>query len=85
MTEQPIITAAVHTFPDGRMNPEGAARYTGLSTKSLAIMRSRGEGPPFHKLGRNVFYSQADLDSWIRRCRVTSTAQARAVRAGGAV
>ena len=69
---------SVRLLPDGRMNPQGASAYTGLSAKSLAIMRSRGEGPPFHKLGRYVFYKKADLDAWISRCRATSTAQARA-------
>lgn len=67
----------VVAFPDGRLNTDNAARFLGLSTKTLAIMRSSGTGPPFVKLGR-VFYFLDDLQAWIAESRrVRSSAQAR--------
>jgi hypothetical protein len=64
-------------FPDGRMSPESASIYLGLTVKTLATMRCRGTGPKFLKRGR-IFYFKADLDAWLDEAgRVTSTAQAR--------
>jgi len=66
-------------YPDGRLDTENAARFLGLSPKTLAIMRSTGSGPRFLKRGR-VFYFLDDLQSWIaERPRVRSAAQARFV------
>lgn len=56
-------------LPDGRMGTEDAARYTGLTVKTMAAMRSRREGPAYVKLGR-VTYFKSDLDEWIARQRV---------------
>jgi hypothetical protein len=64
-------------FPDGRMSPESASIYLGLTVKTLATMRCRGTGPKFLKRGR-IFYFKTDLDAWLDEAgRVTSTAQAR--------
>jgi hypothetical protein len=74
----PVIetnSEAVTVLPDGRMDTKNAARYVGLKEKTLAMMRSAGEGPRFVKRGR-VFYFQDDLDAWIQAGRATSTAQA---------
>lgn len=63
-------------YPDGRMNTESAARYLGLSTKTLAMMRCQGIGPKFIKRGR-VFYFIEDLNAWLNEGgRLSSTAQA---------
>ena len=62
-------------FPDGRMDVKNAAAYTGLSEKTLAMMRCEGTGPQFIKRGR-VFYFKEDLDAWLQADRVISTAQA---------
>ena len=64
----------VVVFPDGRLDTENAARFLGLSPKTLAIMRSTGAGPRFMKRGR-VFYfldDSAGLD-----CRAAPGAQLR--------
>lgn len=75
-----IQQLTVTTYPDGRLNTANAARYLGLSTKTLAMMRSAGTGPRFVKRGR-IFYFLDDLKAWIdSRPRVTSTAQARVMR-----
>lgn len=67
----------VSVLPDGRLDTTNAARFLGLSPKTLAIMRSAGEGPRFVKPGR-VFYYLEDLKAWMdEQPRVHSTAQAR--------
>lgn len=33
--------------------------------KSLEVIRTRGGGPAFNKIGRRVFYTPAQLDTWI--------------------
>jgi Helix-turn-helix domain len=64
-------------FPDGRLDTENAARYLGLSPKTLAMMRTAGTGPKFVKRGR-VFYYLEDLQAWVaEQPRVRSTSQAR--------
>jgi hypothetical protein len=72
-----IQSIRVVVYPDGRLDTENAGRYLGLSTKTLAMMRSAGNGPKFIKRGW-VFYFKDDLDAWLgQRPRVSSTAQAR--------
>ena len=84
---QPAATG-VRVFPDGRLTAEDAAKYCGLSYKTMALQRSAGSGPPFVKLGKAVFYRKDDLDSWMASCRVISTAEyktrTRRERLGGA-
>lgn len=73
----------VIAFPDGRLDTENAARYLGLSTKTLAMMRSAGTRPKFVKRGR-VFYFIDDLQEWLtEQPRLTTTAQARNPSAPG--
>jgi hypothetical protein len=75
-----VETVRVVAYPDGRLNTDNAARFLGLSTKTLAIMRSNGTGPRFMKRGR-VFYFLDDLQSWVKESkRVRSSAQARLIR-----
>jgi hypothetical protein len=77
MTQQQISPIQVVTYPDGRMNTKNASTYTGLSQKTLAMMRCNGNGPKFVKRGR-VFYFTADVDAWMNaNGRMTSTAQAK--------
>ena len=77
MTQQQISHIQVVTYPDGRMNTKNASTYTGLSEKTLAMMRCNGNGPKFIKRGR-VFYFMADVDAWMNaNGRMTSTAQAK--------
>lgn len=72
-----IQTVPVKMFPDGRLDTQNAALYLGLSQKTLAMMRTRGDGPRYIKRGR-VFYFRADLDLWlVADGRVSSTSQAR--------
>ncbi|MBK5960261.1 hypothetical protein CCR97_18940 [Rhodoplanes elegans] len=59
--------------------PAEAAAYTRRSVNTLAGWRSTGAGPTFCKLGGRIYYRRTDLDAWIESCRVTSTAEARAL------
>ena len=68
----------VVVLPDGRLDAKNAAAYVGLSVKTLAIKRSKGEGPNFIKRGR-VFYFRDDLDEWLESGRAVSTAQAASI------
>lgn len=72
-----IEQVKIVVFPDGRVDTENAARFLGLSPKTLAMMRTAGTGPKFVKRGR-VFYYLEDLKAWLaEQPRVRSTAQAR--------
>jgi predicted DNA-binding transcriptional regulator AlpA len=74
----------VFSFPDGRLDRANAALYTGFSVKTLAMHATAGTGPKFQKIGGRVFYRRGDLDAWLASFPpVTSTAEARALRALG--
>jgi hypothetical protein len=73
----------VRIYPDGRLDGRNASAYLGLSEKTLACMRSTGDGPEFIKLGKRCFYQRETLDSWVQSRRATSTADARAKRRAG--
>lgn len=76
MDTQHLVVVSVETLPDGRLNTKNAARYVGLSEKTMAMMRCAGTGPKFVKRGR-IFYFKGDLDAWLQAGRAGSTAQAR--------
>ena len=46
-----------------------AAEYLGLSSRTLDRYRVSGEGPVFHRFGRRVRYTRADLDAWAKARR----------------
>lgn len=54
----------IRVLPDGRLDTTNAALYCKLSSKTMAMMRSKGDGPKFVKMGR-VFYFKEDLDEWL--------------------
>lgn len=70
-----IKSLEVFVYPDGRMDRKNAARYVGLSVKTMAMHACRGTGPKYVKLGR-VFYFRHDLDAWIKSGETNSAAQA---------
>jgi hypothetical protein len=72
-----IYQKEIVMFPDGRLDVKNASSYLGLSEKTLAMMRCKGEGPKFVKRGR-IFYFREDLDGWLNaNGRFNSTAQAQ--------
>jgi predicted DNA-binding transcriptional regulator AlpA len=52
-----------------------AAKVLGLAPQTLMIMRLRGRGPRFVKLGRRVLYDPADLANWVEANKRTSTSE----------
>jgi hypothetical protein len=75
-------TKQISIFPDGRMDRNNAAAYSGFSAKTLAMHACAGTGPKFVKIGGRVFYRKPDLDDWLGSFKpVASTAQARALKA----
>lgn len=54
-----------------------AARFLGLSDRTLEKHRTYGTGPAYRKLGGRVVYSVDDLEAWAARGAVTSTSDPR--------
>jgi len=50
-----------------------AARFLGLSPRTLEKHRTYGTGPTYRKLGGRVVYTTADLHTWADRGIRTST------------
>jgi len=50
-----------------------AARFLGLSSRTLEEHRSYGTGPAYRKLGARVVYALDDLQAWVQRGKKTST------------
>ncbi len=58
-----------------------AARFLGLSGRTLEKHRTYGTGPAYRKLGGRVVYAIEDLQAWADRGAVTSTSDPRRLRA----
>lgn len=52
---------------------EETAKILGLKKGTLEAWRYHGKGLRFHKIGRYVRYSMADIEAYIRGSRRTST------------
>jgi hypothetical protein len=75
-----IYNREITMYPDGRLDTKNASSYTGLSEKTMAMMRCSGTGPSFIKRGR-IFYFKEDLDRWLNEGgKFSSTAQAQKSR-----
>ena len=47
------------------LSPTEAAEHLRLTPRALEGLRSRGQGPRFHKVGRLVRYRLSDIDAWL--------------------
>lgn len=56
----------------GYFQTSAAAAFIDLSDAYLRLLRRRGGGPPFYRLGRRVVYRRHDLIQWVSRFRVPS-------------
>jgi excisionase family DNA binding protein len=65
--KQPAPTPEVMTTPE-------AALYLRCSTQLLEIMRCRGGGPPYTKVGRLVRYRKSALEKWLAEREQINTA-----------
>ena len=54
-----------------------AARFLGLSGRTLEKHRYFGTGPAYRRIGGRVVYSVDDLTAWVARGSVTSTSDPR--------
>lgn len=75
-----IITLGGHMSDlNPPMNSRDAARFLGVTEKTLANLRQRGTGPKFLAFSaRCIRYKEADLVAWMNACaREKSLAKAR--------
>ncbi|AQR61686.1 DNA-binding protein [Brevundimonas sp. LM2] len=55
------------TLPPRFLRTPEAARFLGLSGRTLEKHRTFGTGPTYRKIGGRVVYAQADLQAWADR------------------
>jgi predicted DNA-binding transcriptional regulator AlpA len=60
-------------LPPRYLRTPEAARFLGLSGRTLEKHRTYGTGPRYSKIGGRVVYALADLHSWVGRGGKTST------------
>ncbi|MBI1198636.1 MAG: helix-turn-helix domain-containing protein [Phenylobacterium sp.] len=75
---------ALSALPPRLLRTEEAARWLGLSGRTLEKHRCTGTGPAYRKLGGRVVYTVGDLQAWIDAGVRRSTSQPMfgAVRGG---
>ena len=71
-----VDSAAV--FPPRYLRTPEAARFLGLSGRTLEKHRTYGTGPTYKKIGGRVVYALDDLQGWANRGTKTSTSDVRA-------
>jgi hypothetical protein len=76
-----------HSF-DNLYLPSNAAEKLHIPVGTLAWWRHLGRGPRYVKIGRRIFYRDADLDEFIASSVIepvsTKQAKIRRIRDGGA-
>lgn len=60
-------------FPPRLLRTPEAARFLGLSGRTLEKHRTYGTGPTYKKIGGRVVYALADLQAWADRGTKAST------------
>ncbi len=84
-TEAPRPTGGCFFEPQRFYSPEDIEAMTGLTTGALAVMRHRGDGPKFTRLGRRIFYKGEAVLAFLDNGIASNTAEAREkARKGGA-
>jgi predicted DNA-binding transcriptional regulator AlpA len=51
-------------LPPRMLRTQEAARFLGISIRTLEKHRTYGTGPTYRKVGGRVLYTVADLDAW---------------------
>jgi len=67
------MSAAMTDLPPRYLRTPEAARFLGLSGRTLEKHRTYGTGPLYSKLGGRVVYRLEDLQAWAARGAKTST------------
>ena len=62
-------------LPPRYLRTPEAARFLGLSPRTLEKHRTCGTGPIYRKIGGRVVYAVPDLQAWTERGLRTSTSQ----------
>jgi hypothetical protein len=65
------------SLPPRLLRTEEAARWLGLSGRTLEKHRCTGGGPAYRKLGGRVVYTVDDLAAWVEQGQRRSTSQSR--------
>ena len=63
-------------LPPRYLRTPEAARFLGLSARTLEKHRTYGTGPTYRKLGGRVVYAPEDLKAWVDRGAKRSTSDA---------
>ena len=71
------MSANLAGLPPRFLRTPEAARFLGLSGRTLEKHRTYGTGPAYRKLGGRVVYAVDDLEAWAARGAVTSTSDPR--------
>ncbi|WEX85777.1 helix-turn-helix domain-containing protein [Sinorhizobium garamanticum] len=71
------MTPSLSGIPPRYLRTPEAARFLGLSGRTLEKHRTYGTGPAYRKLGGRVVYAIEDLQAWADRGMVTSTSDPR--------
>ena len=67
------MSAAASPLPPRYLRTPEAARFLGLSGRTLEKHRTYGTGPRYSKLGGRVVYRVEDLQSWVDAAAKAST------------
>lgn len=68
-----MMTDTLAGMPPRYLRTPEAARFLGLSDRTLEKHRTYGTGPAYRKLGGRVVYSLDDLRAWAERGTKVST------------
>lgn len=63
-------------LPTRYLRTPEAARFLGLSGRTLEKHRTYGTGPRYSKIGGRVVYRLEDLQAWVKRGEKSSTSDA---------
>jgi predicted DNA-binding transcriptional regulator AlpA len=74
---RPTSTADAVSHEDRLLCEKNAARFLGLSIRTLQAWRHRSVGPSYVRAGRSIRYRLHDLNTWITRNTVTVKQQQR--------
>lgn len=67
------MSATANALPPRFLRTPEAARFLGLSGRTLEKHRTYGTGPAYRKLGGRVVYALEDLQAWASRGTKAST------------
>ena len=67
------MSAAIPQLPPRYLRTPEAARFLGLSGRTLEKHRTYGTGPQYRKIGGRVVYALYDLQDWAERGAKNST------------